>query len=64
MGGYENFLMDREWARKKIEKPRVGVKIFLPRKFSLSVFGDSNVCGRVGRGFFSPRVEWAAKIFS
>ncbi len=33
-GGYEIFLMDREWARKKIEKARVGVEIFLPRKFS------------------------------
>ena len=33
-GGYKNFLMDREWARKKIEKARVGIEIFLPRKFS------------------------------
>ena len=33
-GGYEKILMDREWARKKIEKARVGIKIFLPKIFS------------------------------
>ena len=28
-GGYKIFLMDRELARKKIEKARVGIEIFL-----------------------------------
>ena len=32
-GGYEIFLMDREWDRKNIEKARVGIETFLPRKF-------------------------------
>ncbi len=32
-GVYELFFMYKEWARKKIEKARVGIEIFLPRIF-------------------------------
>ena len=31
--GYEKFLMDREWARKKLEMARVGIEIFFLENF-------------------------------
>ncbi len=55
--------MDREWARKKIEKARVGVEIFLPLAHILPMKIDLLYSSRVGIEKLSQNVEWAAKYF-
>ena len=64
--GSENILMCRG-RQKGIEKPRMGIGIFISKKFAYNIFVPIELCQlcspRVGFEKLSADVEWAAKCF-